>query len=127
MIISGSTDRTCPEFTDEIDTEGFAIFSRKKAKGDYYLTDFPEYKKIRLKDIREGDVYTIRAFFPKPGTEGLQIESGVMIVKVEFVDKEIVWACILTQLPEEFPLQKGTTIELSADELLELQSRGGDD
>jgi len=111
-----------PEFFDDLRRDGYHIFSRQKAKrGDFYPNPFPPYPKVDLRELKENDEITVRVFFATRGDANpSRVDSGYLSLEVESidVDADTVFANILTVLPHEFALAKGTTIELFADELL---------
>ena len=49
-----------PEFFNEIDTNGFAIFNKKLAlTGDYYPNVFPKFDSIPFSSLKADDIYSI--------------------------------------------------------------------
>ena len=104
---------------DEIEQNGYAIFShiRHQIPG-YYPNVLPQYSPIAIEDIKAGDVIVFRAFFPI--IKGERIDSGIIEGEIELIQDEEIWINILTRLPDSFPLQKGTSLELRIDELLEI-------
>lgn len=121
MIFAGQSGRHCAEFEREIAEQGFAIFSRDKAQTPgYYPTDWDEATdgELGLGDLEEGDHVTIRAFFRVGSKKEMRVDAGLIDVEVETLDGDTIWANILTKMPDGFPLQKGTTIELSIGEII---------
>lgn len=113
-------------FFDELTEEGFHIFSRRHANcAGFYPNAFPDYPKLDISDIKEGDTITIRAFFATSRTTKPKIDSGHLDLEVESIDHDakIVFGNILTVLPAAFALSKGTTIEVNLDEVLSVQDR----
>ncbi len=115
-----------PEFHRDLKEDRYHIFSITKAKRrNFYPNPIPRHKSTHPARIKIGDVITIRAFFAL-GTNAIEaIESGLIQLEVEFVDKpkKQFFANILTLLPEEFVLAQGTTLELIADEILAVQKK----
>ena len=112
-------------FLNDIREEGFHIFSRQHAKSPgFYPNAFPSYPEISISDIKDGDTITIRAFFPLSKAAMPQIDSGHIDLEVECVDRDakMLFGNILTELPDNFALAKGTTIELNLDEVLLVES-----
>jgi len=113
-------------FFDDLTEEGFHIFSRRHAKClGFYPNAFPSYPELDISDIKEGDTITIRAFFPTNKTTMPKIDSGHVDLEVEYVDRvaKIVFGNIQTELPVTFALSKGTTIEVTLDEVLSVHGR----
>ena len=112
-------------FFDDVLQNGFHIFSRHCAdKPEFYPHAFPAYPELDVSDIHEGDKITIRAFFPMSRTAMPRIDSGLIDLEVEHVDRDAktLFANILTELPATFALAKGTSIELYLDEVLSVQN-----
>ena len=104
---------------DEIEQNGFAIFSRIRHQiPGYYPNVLSQYREIAIEDLKDGDVVIFRAFFPI--IKGERIDSGIIEGEIELVQDKEIWVNILTRLPDSFPLQKGTSIELRIDEILEI-------
>lgn len=111
-----------PEYHADLEEEGFHIFSKKKSmiKG-FYPKEFPKYdEEIDLSSLKKGDIITIRAFFLVSKVPVFQADGGYIDLEIEFIDGETIWGNILTELPPHFPLAKGTSIELSLDEILKV-------
>jgi len=109
------------QFFSDLANEGFHIFSRRNAQTTgYYPNAFPSFPEIDITNIKEGDTVTVRAFFPTNKLTPSRIDSGHMDLVVEHVDRDAktLFGNIVTELPPGFALAKGTTIELSLDEVL---------
>ena len=107
-----------PFFKDIID-EGYHIFNLKNAKiPNYYPNKFPDDPCVPLKDLKVGDVITVRAFFRVGSGEDIHADGGYIDLEVEDIIHDGVTAVILTQLPEEFPLETGEAIEIFEEEIL---------
>ncbi|MEX0726325.1 MAG: hypothetical protein WD065_08655 [Planctomycetaceae bacterium] len=114
------------EFFDDLDENRYHIFSRRNAaKPGFYPNAFPAHPEIAIEDVREGDLITVRAFFAVGRSKPPRIDSGEMTLEVEWVDRDerLLVANILTDLPQSFPLAKGTSIELDLDEVLIVHRR----
>jgi len=123
MLLYGKSKYTCLEFSQEIENDGYAIFSKENAKKKgYYPTEFPDFEDIDIKDIKPDDILTIRAFFKIGKGNNCKIDSGLIDINMETVEGDEIWGCILTELPSTFPLQKNDSIELNIDELLYFRS-----
>ncbi len=113
-------------FFNDLTEDGFHIFSRRHAENpSYYPNAFPSYPTLGLCDVQESDTITIRAFFSTSKTPMSNIDSGYLVLEVEYVDQdaERIFGNILTELPKAFALAKDTTIELGIDEVLSVQDR----
>ena len=107
------------DFYTDIMEDGYHIFSRNKAKiPGFYPNQFPDYPGVRLNQLRVGDDITIRAFFPIGNGKPIQVDGGYIDLEVEHIESDHVFAVIQTQLPEEFALSTGDTIEIREDEIL---------
>lgn len=114
------------EFFDDLNRDGFHIFSRTHARDKgFYPNVFPTDPEVDLSGIGIGDKVTVRAFFKKSKTAMSAIESGLLVLEVEYVDPEAthVFGNIVTELPPAFSLSKGTTIEVFAEEILSTSPR----
>ena len=113
-------------FFNDIREEGFHIFSRQHAKKPgFYPNTIPSYPDVSISEIKDGDIITIRAFFPVSKAAMPQIDSGQIDLEVECVDHDAktLFGNILTEFPEMFALAKGTSIELNLDEVLSVEGR----
>ena len=112
------------EFFHELKQDGYHILSRSRAaEAGFYPNTFRPFPRIALEDIQENQTITIRAFFATGDKQQPNVESGIISVEVEYVDRETqsVFANIVTTLPSRFAIAKGTTIELSVDEILSIE------
>ena len=106
-------------FFDDIINDGYHIFSRVNAKkNNYYPNKFPDYPGARLKNLKPGDMITVRIFFRIGSGQNIRADGGYLDLRIEFINPDNVIAKILTQLPEEFPLEKGESIEIFEEEIL---------
>ncbi len=115
----GFSNNNCKDFTKKIEDDGYAIFSKNKnKKSNYYPNKFPKMEEIELIQIHESDVIEIRAFFKIEIENNYKIESGLITAKIETIVNDEIYANILTELPSNFSLQRGITIELRIDEII---------
>ncbi len=106
-------------FFKEILENGYHVFSMENAQiPDYYPNKFPPYPGVDLQHLHIGEVVTIRVFFRLGSGAAVRADGGYVDLEVELIEDETVFGVILTQLPEEFPLQAGDSLELYADEIL---------
>ena len=109
-------------FHEDIITEGYHIYSLKNAKiPNYYPDEFLDDPAVSLEDLTIGDTITVRVFFRiDDGEDGEDIiaDGGYMDLEVEHIEDDKVLAVILTELPEEFPLEKDDSIEVLEEEIL---------
>jgi len=121
MTINNSqSNNLFSEYHADLKEEGFHIFSKKKSKiRGIYPKEFPKYdEEIDISSLKEGDNVTIRVFFLVSRDPVFRADGGYIDLEIEFIDGETIWGNILTELPSQFPLAKGTSIELSIDEIL---------
>lgn len=108
-----------PPFFLDIREEGFHIYNYENAKiPDYYPEELPDHPGVNLKDLRPGDIITVRAFFGVGSGDSMEVDSGYMDLRVEHVDIDKVLAAIITELPVEYALSQGDSIELFEEEIL---------
>ena len=106
-------------FFKEILEMGYHVFSMENAKlPGYYPNAFPDYPGVDYRQLRVGDVITIRVFFRIGAGRNVRADGGYMDLEVEHIEGETVFGVIQTRLPDEFPLQKGDSLELYPDEIL---------
>ena len=117
-IINFSPQQPDSPFYEDIITEGYHIFSLKNAKiPNYYPDEFLDNRDISIKDLRVGDTITVRFFFRVDG-EDINADGGYMDLEVEEILHDKVTAVILTELPEEYPLEKDDSIDVFEEEIL---------
>lgn len=106
-------------FFNDIVEEGYHIFSLKNARiPDYYPNEFPDYPGVSLKNLKVGDEITVRVFFRVGAGENVRADGGYLDLEVEHIENDHIFAVILTELPEEFSLGTGDSIELYEEEIL---------
>ena len=108
-----------PPFFSEIKQDGYHIYSLKNAnKPNYHPPELPQYPGVALKDLKEEDVITIRVFFGIGKGKKMRVDGGYVDLRVEFVDEDRVVGAILTELPDQFALKTGESIEVFQEEIL---------
>ena len=118
-ILKFPSKQSSSPFFDELVEDGYHVFSLKNAKiADYYPNKFPDYPGVSIKDLKVGDQITIRVFFRVGSGEEIQADGGYLDLEVEFIEDNSVTAVIITQLPEEFALETGSSIEIFEEEIL---------
>ena len=107
-----------PFFKDIIEF-GYHIFSLKNAKiPNYYPNEFPDEPCVPLKDLKVGDVITVRVFFRIDSDGDVRADGGYLDLEIEDIFHDGVTAVILTQLPKEFPLTAGDSLDVYEEEIL---------
>lgn len=108
-----------PPFFKDIKEDGYHIYSLDNAKiPNFYPPELPDYSGVSLSDLNENDTITIRVFFGIGKGKKMRVDGGHVDLKVEFIDEDKVLAVILTELPEEFPLGTGDSIDVYEEEIL---------
>lgn len=108
-----------PPFFSEIRQAGYHVYSLENAQTpNYYPDKLPDYPGASLKDLQEGDIITIRVFFGVGTGEDMEVDRGYVDLRVECVDINTVWAEIVSELPEEYVLSLGDSIEVFEEEIL---------
>ena len=108
-----------PPFFSDIKEDGYHIYSLNNAKKpNYYPPELPDYPGVALKDLREDDVITIRAFLGIGKGKNMRVESGHIDLRVEFVEKDRLMGAIITELSGKFVLSTGESIEVFPEEVL---------
>ena len=78
----------------------------------------PDSQGVKLKDLKEDDRITIRVFFKIGSGKNMRVDGGYIDLEVEHIEDDSVSAVILTQLPKEFVLGTGDSIEVFQEEIL---------
>jgi len=106
-------------FFKEILEQGYHVFSMENAKlPGYYPNKFPDYPSVNLQHLSIGEVFTIRVIFRIGSGENVRADGGYLDLEVEHIEGDTVFGVIVTQLPKEFPLQAGDSLEIYLDEIL---------
>jgi len=108
-------------FFNEVIEEGYHIYSLdlENAKiPNYYPSDFPDYPGVNFRDLKIGDVVTVRAFFKVGSGKNVRADGGYLDLEIEHIEEDSVFGVIMTDLPKGFALQKGTSLELFEGEIL---------
>ncbi len=118
-ILKFPSQQPSPPFFEDVINDGYHIFNLKNAKiPGYYPNEFPDYPGVSLKDLKVGDKITIRVFFRVGSGKDIRADGGYIDLEVEHIENDHIFAVILTQLPKEFSLGTGGSIELYEDEIL---------
>jgi hypothetical protein len=118
-IIKFPTQPKEPLFFKDVREDGYHIYSLKNAKKpNCYAPELPDYSGVLLKDLKGGDTITVRVFFGIGNGKNMRVDGGYLDLKVEHIEDDSVSAVILTQLPEEFALSTGGSIEVFQEEIL---------
>ncbi len=118
-VIKFTTDPNQSPFFKDIIKKGYHVFSLKKAKkSNFYPNEFPEYSGVSLKDLKVGETITVRCFFRVGTGDDIRADGGYIDLEVEDVFIDGVTAVILTELPKEFPLVAGDSIDVLEEEIL---------
>lgn len=108
-----------PPFFSDIKEDGYHVYNLKNAKKlNFYPPELPDYPGVALKDLKEDDIITIRVFFGIGKGENMRVDGGHIDLRVEFVDEGRVMGDIITELPEQFALSTGESIEIFKEEIL---------
>ncbi len=108
-----------PPFFSDIKEDGYHVYSLKNAKkSNYYPKELPDYTGAPLKDLKEDDIITIRVFFGIGKGKKMRVDGGHIALRVEFVDKDRLMGAIITELPGDFALSTGESIEIFPEEIL---------
>jgi len=118
-IINIPSQQPDSPFYEDIITEGYHIYSLKNAQiPNYYPDEFLDDRDISIKDLKVGDTITVRVFFRIDDGEDISAHGGYMDLEVEDIFHDKVTAVILTELPEEFSLEKDDSIDVFEEEIL---------
>ncbi len=108
-----------PNIFSDIIEDGYHIFSRKNAKKpEFYQNEFPDYPGVKIKDIKQDDRVAIRILFLSGVDEYPQTESELVEMEVVFVDDDSIVAEVMTELPDEAPLERYDSLELYEEDIL---------
>ncbi len=108
-----------PEVFNDVIKNGFHIYSLNHAKTpNFYPNQFPKYPGVKLSSLVVGDRITIRAFFRIGSGKSLKIDSGLIDLEVELIETDNIFGVIITELPSHFPLETGSSVEITEDEIL---------
>lgn len=108
-----------PPFFDDIKKDGYHILSLENLKiPGYYPKELPEYPGVSLKNLGIEYVITIRVFFKVGKGKDFCVDGGLIDLIVEHIEEDKVLAVITTQLPKEFALNTGYSIDDYEDEIL---------
>jgi len=89
-----------------------------RSTGADYPKELPDYPGVNIKNLEIDDVITIRVFFKIGKGQSFRVDGGLIDLRVEFIEEDKVLAVITTQLPKEFSLGTGDSIEVYEEEIL---------
>jgi hypothetical protein len=108
-----------PPFFSDIKEDGYHIYCLKNAnKPNFYPPEIPDYPGVNFRDLKEDDTITIRVFFGIGSGKKMRVDGGYVDLKIEVVEKDSAMGSIITELPKEFALSKGESIEVFEEEIL---------
>lgn len=108
-----------PPFFSDIREDGYHIYSIKNAKKpSFYPPELPDYPGVTLSDLKQDDIITIRVFFGIGSGKKMRVDGGYVDLEIEVVEKDSAMGSIITELPKEFVLSKGESIEVFEEEIL---------
>jgi hypothetical protein len=108
-----------PTFFKDVREVGYHILDLNNLKiPNYYPKELPDYPGVSIKNLEIDDVITIRVFFKVGKGKNFRVDGGLIDLRVEFIDGEKVLAVITTELPNEFSLGTGDSIEIYEEEIL---------
>jgi hypothetical protein len=108
-----------PLFYAEIRQEGYHIYNLENAETpNYYPDELQDYPGVSMRELREGDIITIRVYFGVGSGNEMQVDSGYVDLRVEHVDLDRVMAVIVSELPDEYALSLGDSIDVFEEEIL---------
>lgn len=119
LIKFPSNQKNEPPFFSDIRADGYHIYSLKNAKKpNFYPPEFPDYPGLNLSDLKEDDIITIRVFFGIGSGKKMRVDGGYVDLEIEVVEKDSALGSIITELPKEFALSTGESIQVFAEEIL---------
>ncbi len=118
-IIKFPSNPTEPPFFSDVREDGYHILNLENQKiPNYYPKELPEYPGVSLKNLKIDDVITIRVFFKIGKGKNFRVDGGLIDLIVEYIEEDNVLAVITTQLPKEFSLNTGDSVEIYENEIL---------
>lgn len=113
-----------PPFFKEVRQDGYHILDLNNLKvPNYYPKELPDYPGVNIKNLEIDDVITIRVFFKIGKGKNFRVDGGLIDLRVEFIEEDKVLAVITTQLPKEFSLNTGDSIDIYEEEILYKSSK----
>jgi hypothetical protein len=108
-----------PPFFKDVREDGYHVLDLRNLKDpNYYPEELPDYPGVNTKNLEIDDVITIRVFFKVGKGKDFRVDSGLIDLRVEFIEEGKVLAVITTQLPKEFSLGTGDSIDVYEEEIL---------
>lgn len=106
-------------FLSDIRRDGYHIYSLENAQTpNFYPDELPAYPGVSINDLKEGDIITIRIYFGVGSGKDMQVDSGYVDLRVEYVEVGKVLTVIVSELPEEYALSLGDPLEVFEEEIL---------
>ena len=108
-----------PPFFSDIKEEGYHVYSLENAKKpNFYPPELPDYPGVTLTDLKKDDIITTWVFFGIDKGKNMIIDGGHVDLRVEDIFFDGVTAAIITELPTEFALSNGDSIDVFEEEIL---------
>lgn len=104
----------------DIKERGYVVFSNKKKDlPNYYTTIFNNYPGVSIKNLNIHDLFTVKVYVAHGVKYSLlNIIDGYIDLTVESITEDGVVGKIITELPEDFPLKTGSSMEVLEEEIL---------
>ncbi len=109
-----------PNIFSDIREKGYVIFNLKNSDElNYYPGAFNNYPGVSINTLNIYDIISIKVFVAEEeGNDLPRITDGHIDLTIESIEGDKVVADILTDLPEDFPLSTGDSIELLEEEII---------
>ena len=109
-----------PNIFDDIKEEGYVVFSNKKKDlPNYYTTILNDYPGVSSKNLQTHNLFTIKVYVAHGVSLSLpRIIDDYIDLTVESITDVGVIGKIVTELPEDFPLKTGSSMEVLEEEIL---------
>lgn len=108
-----------PEYFVDIRENGYHVYNLENAETPgYYPEDFQDYPGVSLKELQPGDIITIRVYFGVGSGMEMEVDSGYVDLQVQELEVDRVVAVIVSELPEEYALSQGESLEVFEEEIL---------
>jgi hypothetical protein len=109
-----------PNIFDDIKEKSYVVFSNKKKDlPNYYTTILNDYPGVSIKNLQTHDLFTIKVYVTHGVSLSLpNIVDGYIDLTVESITDVGVVGKIITELPEDFPLKTGSSMEVLEEEIL---------
>lgn len=102
-----------PAFPGDVKEDGYHVYSLNNTKmPGYYPRELPNYTWVSLETLQAHDTFTNRVFFGIGTGKNMRIDGGHIDLRRGLIGDDAVLTVILTELPKEFPLKTGWSIEI---------------